>query len=71
MCEETDINFEERFGFESGWESDFSKLKLLETSLFTNKVFDALQRKLGGTAAHIFPALSPLYLPPNILNDSN
>ena len=66
MCEETDINFEERFGFEKGWESDFSKLKRLEKSLFTNTVFYALQRKLGGVAAQIFQALWPLYLPPDI-----
>ena len=52
------FDFVGKFGWEEGWELDFSKIKVLETSaLFTNMALESLLNIFGGDKDQLFDVL--------------
>ena len=53
-----EFDFVGKFGWEEGWEIDFSKIKVLETSaLFINMVLESLLNIFGGGKDQLFDVL--------------
>ena len=52
------FNFQGKFGWEKGWESDFSKIRILENpDLFTNLALDNLIQIFGEDKQKTFEAV--------------